>query len=515
MVGVSIEGLDDAAALDCIALLVDRATDTRDSDLTNRALALSEQLSARGSLAGEQELLLHYFRANAFQNKLQETAQTQTWSWEIPHFDAVILELRRAVRHEAFASVGALRQCQILTNLGGKLNSVGRPVEALTHWDRAIALDPQFAMALGNRGQGLGSYANALYDGGHSSLLLLSAYDCLTKASDRDARYDSRENLVWGKHFAAMAAQIAGSLNLKSAREDLLREFSLGQSPAEQAYRAWALDKRLFLSPLNDLGSYSVAARDVLHLPSLTTGIEVADPGPPPLFGFYNQLKQEFVSARWLCFEGLTEHQAHFSDGNTHLYDTLNIPAYSLAVEKTKAAFRMAYSLFDKIAFFINDYFEVGLPEKTVNFRSVWYERKGEPKPLSSIFKDRENWPLRGLYWLSKDIYDPSFQEVSEPDAEGLADLRNYLEHKYCQVHEDLGIGYSQFSTARNGSKVGFYIGRDMLETKTLHILKKSRAALIYLSLAVHREENVRNVKRDGKRTAFMPLSTWRERGRL
>jgi hypothetical protein len=266
---------------------------------------------------------------------------------------------------------------------------------------------------------------------------------------------------------------------------------------------------------LNDLGAYTIAAQDVLHLPSLTMGIDVAEPGPPIAFGFYNQLKQEFVSARWLCFEGLSEDRAHFSDASTHLYDTLSIPAYSLAVEKTKIALRMAYSLLDKIGFFINDYFNVGLPERTVSFRSVWHERKGDPKALAAVFQDRQNWPLRGLYWLGKDIFEPAFQEVAEPEAERLAELRNHLEHKYCQVHEDLGIGYSRFATSGKGPALGFRIGRDLLEAKSLHILKKARAALIYLSLAVHREESVRSEVRDAELTVELPLRLWRERGRL
>ena len=221
------------------------------------------------------------------------------------------------------------------------------------------------------------------------------------------------------------------------------------------------------------------------------------------------------MSARWLCYEGLTEQRAHFSDRDTHLYDTLSIPSYSLATEKTKLAFRMAYSLFDKIAFFINEYFKVGLAEREVSFRSVWYERKGNPKPLSSIFLNRPNWPLRGLYWLSKDLYEPAFGEVSEPDAEGLADLRHHLEHKYCQVHEDLGLGYSHFAAAQNGSTLGFRIGRDMLDAKSLHLLKLTRAALIYLSLAVHREEIARKAERGDGLIASMPLRMWKERGRL
>jgi len=369
-------------------------------------------------------------------------------------------------------------------------------------------------MALGNRARGLGSYAQSVYDEGHYGLLLLSAHDALVAACAKDAVYDSPQTFANQAQFKDMAAQIADHLQLEVAREQLLRDFRLGRSRTERAYRAWALDKRLFLNPLNDLGPYSIAARDVLHLPSLTTDLS-GGPGPPVGFGFYNQLKQEFVSARWLCFEGVSERRAHFSDHGTYLYDTLSIPAYSLPVEKTKVALRMAYSLLDKIAFFINDYFRVGLPEKAVSFRSVWHERRGDPKPLAPVFNDRPNWPLRGLYWLSKDIYEPAFQEVAEPEAEGLAELRNHIEHKYCQVHEDLGIGYSRFATSRNGAELGFRIGRDMLEAKCLHILRQARAALIYLSLAVHSEETARNANRDADLVATMPLWMWRERHRL
>jgi hypothetical protein len=205
----------------------------------------------------------------------------------------------------------------------------------------------------------------------------------------------------------------------------------------------------------------------------------------------------------------------HFSDKDTHLYDTLSIPAYGLTVEKTKAAFRLSYSLFDKIAFFINDYFKVGLPERSVNFRSIWLEGKANRRSLNKMFADRPNWPLRGLYWLSKDFYEPEFQQVSEPDAEGLAALRNHLEHKYCQVHEDLGIGYNRFATSQNGTVLGFRVGRDELEAKTIHILKLARAALIYLSLAVHCEELIKSEKRGSKFVASMPLMKWNERRRL
>ena len=47
--------------------------------------------------------------------------------------------------------------------------------------------------------------------------------------------------------------------------------------------------------------------------------------------------------------------------------------ACDLSDEKLKIAFRMAYSLFDKIAFFLKKYFRLPVSEQRVNFRTLWY----------------------------------------------------------------------------------------------------------------------------------------------
>ena len=501
--------------LERIATMIDDAADNGNAALTTEALALSDRMAKRTDLSDGDRALLHYFRANAYSNRLQEGGQATSWQWDIPHLENVIRELRSAVRHRGFASIGRVRRCQILTNLGNSLNSVGRPVEALECWDKAITIIPRFGMALGNRAYGMMHYARSLYDGGHAGQLMLAAHDGFEAAADEKAFYESPESLEHRQRFQVLRDQIAEEMPLDVARNELARAFSLGRSKAERRYRQWALDHRLFLNPLNDLGPYTIVANDVLHLPSMTVSVEDGGTGPPAAFGFYNQLKQEYISARFLCFEGRDAARPHFSDRETHLYNLLSLPAYSLAVEKTKVALRLAYSLLDKIAFLLNDYFAVGLPERAVSFRSVWFGGKGNPKPLAAVFKDRENWPLRGLYWLSKDMFELSFQDVAEPDAEGLAELRNHIEHKYCQVHEDLGLDYSRFAMTDNDGGLGYRIGPDMLEAKSLHILKKARAALIYLSLAIHREEQVRTVGSSEVIVPAMPLMPYRDQGRF
>ena len=86
--------------------------------------------------------------------------------------------------------------------------------------------------------------------------------------------------------------------------------------------------------------------------------------------------------------------------------------------EDLQPAFRSAYSLFDKIGQFLNDYFQIGLAAGEVNFRKVWSKRSSSSgSQIRPTFAGRRNWPLRGLYILSKDLFDRDFEEVAEPDA--------------------------------------------------------------------------------------------------
>ena len=209
-------------------------------------------------------------------------------------------------------------------------------------------------------------------------------------------------------------------------------------------------------------------------------------------------MKQEFVSARYLYYDGINADQPHFSDRDVLLYNTLDYPVHSLAAERVKAAFRIAYSLFDKIAYFLNDYLCLSIPEKRVTFRTFWYEKQKRNKGLSPIFQKRENnWPLRGLFWLSKDLFenDSGFKESIEPDAQELADIRNHLEHKYLKLHDDFWAGPSSENgdaTLVLANTSAFSLHRREFEVKTLRLIKMARAALIYLSLAIHAEENQR-----------------------
>jgi hypothetical protein len=223
------------------------------------------------------------------------------------------------------------------------------------------------------------------------------------------------------------------------------------------------------------------------------------------LQGLINQIKQEFASCRYIFFEGISSSKVHFSDRRVSLYNTNDYPSYSLAVEKIKIAFRLAYSILDKIAYFLNDYLDLKMPEKQVSFRSVWLESKRKSKALRTEFNNRENWSLRGLFWLSKDLYEETIKSSIEPEAQELLEIRNHLEHKYLKVHE-----FGPLDSPHPEDTLAYSIGRFELTEKTLKMLKLARSAIVYLILAVHSEESARSKSRKNSDDVLnIYIDTW------
>jgi tetratricopeptide (TPR) repeat protein len=496
-----------ADAIDFVGTIVDAAADAKREDVLRQLASLANTIVRRS--ASEANRTQHdYYLANLWSH-LKRMACPHPgggWEWEQNELEQEIISSRRAVRSPGFKDVPETRKYQILTNLANCYDTTGRFVEAIDLWDDVLAMEPRFGMARGNRAIGLLSYGRALYDQGHAFVMAREAW----RELEPSALLGLEPGV--GLYFANKRAEIqatipAGVLN-KVVDFD---GFSLGAMEAEVKYRRWCLAHRLFLNPLNDIGPFPIAAQDVLTSPSIVAPIREG----PRFHGFFNQIKQEFCSARWFAYEAMLASEPHFADTHVLLYNTLDYPRYSIAAEKLKLAYRALYSLFDKIAFFLNAYLGLGISDCNVSFRGIWYTGQQKKRGIRPEFKDRENWPMRGLYWLGKDLYEKGqdFRSVIDPDAQRLSEIRNHLEHKYLKLHLELWAG-----PAASGSS-GFLID-DLAESvsyadfeaMTMRLLSLVRAAIIYLSLGVHREERMRAASRPvGTITPPMVLDIWED----
>ena len=477
---IDFDELDDESALDELGRQIDSHLEKKDLAGLDDAIAIARKIAKR-ALRPDLAALLHYFEGNIWSSIRHIRRSTDVWKWDQPETSQEIIAYRLALTHHGFPALPAVRRCQIASNLGNLMYHVGRFVEALAYYDRALSILPKFGMALGNKGQGLLEYARALYDRGHRPFFAEHAADLLENAVSGPLEPGAKQGF---SRLLEIAKGASG--NHRQHHKDLLHGFPLSDGNAEEsAYRQWALDNCLFLHPINDLGPYTLAARDVIHLPPVVLPRAVGS----AFHGFFNQLKQEFVAARALFYEGLGQ-RTGFVDRDVRLLDTLDGAEFSVSLEKVKLAFRMSYSLLDKAAVFLAHHYAIKVPMHHVSFRKVWYVDGSQKKGLRPEFDGCKNWPLRGLFWLAKDLYeaDEDFHLALEPLARDIATLRNQLEHQYAKVVAD----EPSERTLPQGvppDPIGYRISRSDLQAKALAMLKMARAALLYLSLAVHAAE--------------------------
>jgi tetratricopeptide (TPR) repeat protein len=164
----TLESLGETDALQAIGELVDFAHDRDAPGLTDKALRWADELERRG-LAVENRVRLDYFRANAFANRYRTRLRNRpaAWAWDQPELQQQIFFLRRARYNTAFADLSWFNRCQILTNLANVLDMVGRFIEARSVYSQALAIEPAFWMASGNRGVAAIHYGRAVFDPGH------------------------------------------------------------------------------------------------------------------------------------------------------------------------------------------------------------------------------------------------------------------------------------------------------------------------------------------------------------
>lgn len=505
LIRTDISNLSEREAMRLAANIVDLSGDEKSLQGLDHAEALLDRIF-EGEISDYNGCRAHYFRANIWSTRYQISGDNEKWVWKSEAIDQELIELRKAAGHDGFRELPPLEKAQIYTNLGNALNHIGRFIEAIEYWDRAISVVPKFAMAYGNRGLGLGHYAGAHYDPGHEAVLMMAAFGSFGEACAEDAIFDSFYQTKVVEEFSRKMSEIWAHYDIPSIYDNTdFENHSMGRGKSEREYRKWCLGNRLFLNSLNDVAPSPIAAQDILTLPSITTHIDDG-PGPPVVIHYFNLIKQEFCSARYALYEGMRYEGVHYSDRKILLYNALDYPVHGFAIERIKMAFRGAYAVFDKLAFLLNVYLDMEHPERHVNFRNVWLTKKRDLHPALNKLK---NWPLRGLFWLSKDIFENSFREATEPDSKGLYELRNHLEHKFVSVHDGFfgAVSPNYMETPKTGI---FDISVDDLISKTIRQLKLARSAIIYLSLAIHLEEKRRSESRDpDKISAQMFLDGW------
>jgi hypothetical protein len=373
----------------------------------------------------------------------------------------------------------------LLTNYGNALEHCGRKITAFKCYLNAIDINPDFLMAQGNTGIALLHYSMLVHDPNQRDYLNHFAYRFLQAArndtsgmvhSDAKTYFD---NAIKNYHKDYINGFLKKPLEIPV--------YDLGNAE-ETSYRKWCLHNHIFLNPLNDLPlEHSCFAADTLQLPSICISSKQKE--IPIYFGIFNQIKQEYIYARYLSYNAQQERtEPHFGDKETFLVNLYDYPQYSIRIEELKTSFRLLYSLFDRIAFFINSYWDLGIKERDINFNSIWFSESGKGTSrykYKNVLNPDENLALTALKWIYKDFRE-KFGEAERPNTQKLKDLRNALEHKYVKVHSAILYDVPEPYTDRNFT---YHISETDLIDFTMDLLYMIRESIIELSLAVHISE--------------------------
>jgi len=366
----------------------------------------------------------------------------------------------------------------IYTNYGNALNECGRSIAAIEQYHQALAVCPISAMPSGNLGMAYMNYAMLLSnnDGYLRDCLNHFAYIFL------DLAIESKDpNLFEEARNTFKSALSLFSLEyLDFLKKDIILPELPRLTKAEKRYREWCVENSLFLNPLSDIPYKALEfAFDGLLLPPILTPVES---GVPIVIGMYNQLKQEYVSARYAFYESLDfRSRPHFSDKRTSIAETLEYAQFSLRIEKLKSAYKTLFGILDKIAFFLNEYFELGIKDRDVNFKTIWQSEiigKNGYK-FKNTLNYSGNFALRGLYWIQQEFEKTTGRFASQQYVR-LKKIRNSLEHRYTIV-----TMFTKNPDEIPKNKTATYISETELYNLTFDLLKIFREAIIYLTLSV------------------------------
>lgn len=153
-----------------LATIFETSREERNLSALKEGLELSTKVDI--SRFNKSELCrFHYFVANGWSYvlllKYDSPEKAGLSSME---YEKEIYHLRVALNF--IDDTDEINACQILTNLGCAFSHIGRYVEAQYYFNWALRINPDFGMALGNKGYGLYRYAREIFDAGHQFIFL-------------------------------------------------------------------------------------------------------------------------------------------------------------------------------------------------------------------------------------------------------------------------------------------------------------------------------------------------------
>lgn len=394
----------------------------------------------------------------------------------------------------------------VLTNYGNLLLKCGRHVAAISSYRDAITLSPNSAMAIGLLGRIYYRCGRNPLDVSHSRRFHEHACQALIQSLDL---HDPNVYPEADSMFRAILAKYSDEFIQQICENPIIADTHTAKvSKREQRYRQWVLSKGLFLNELNDTPTVGLRdAQDDLHISRVVEDCV----HQPAYFSMINQIKQEYVYARYLLFEATImgeKRNVHYADRRVFLVNSVDYPRYGIRLEHLRAAFLTLFNLFDRIAFLLNAYFKIGIKPEHVSFETVWNTQYRDPHRNGYLYDNplnlQSNSALQALKWIH---YDMTAQRtVSNPALHRMREIRHALTHRYSKTIDESIIC---IENAKDIDTTAFYVTDRELENYVFDLLKVVRESFIYTLYSIQIEEEYRNPSTSAELVIEMPLQQY------
>ncbi|KAF1125345.1 LA2681 family HEPN domain-containing protein [Streptococcus agalactiae] len=453
-----------------ISVKLDLAYESRDIEEIKRLIYSVKKVE--NSFDELSKIQLFYSIGTAFGN-IFELSEGSIFNYDSEYIIQQIYYFRKAISISNKIEIASENMafihpilCSLYTNYGNLLDAYGRKQLAIEMYRKAMKINSEFTMASGNLAISLDHYR-----------YFVNETEQFHFVKEIKSLLENALFIVDPNRFS-MAEERFLKLYESYSAFDVSRECTCKDyeyNSISQDYSHWCHKNLLYLNPLNDLQSNEVYRYDDnLLLPNLL-GNSKED--PTRYFSMFNQIKQEYIYARYLCFNSLEVDEVHFADENVSLIDCLDYTQYSVRIEGLKTAFKTLYSLLDKVALLLNEYFSIGISIRNINFHSIWNR--------SNVLKEllNKNIGLLSIYWITKDFDYESDSMTANPDSKKLKKIRNYLEHRFTNVTLDF------YYEEKNSTESRLFLTEKELRRSTIDLLHLTREVIFSLKNAIQIHE--------------------------
>ena len=388
-------------------------------------------------------------------------------------------------------------QPEVWINKGNTLDDLGRYLEAIECYDKAILLDNKHYNAWGNRGiacQRLSKLTE--HEGDHAKKLFLDAMIYLAIELEMYPDFEIADtSKEWVRDFINKnKIQIDLETILKEQmpkKRALIGEsFNLYSEP-EVDFKTFYYDfcekHALFLNIHFDCNKCECSTLDLIQV-GFITSINNSKK-PYELFKKWFALVDDYKTSRsLLVISQFRPKELLFLDKQRYEPDySLN---YLFNVELLKNAFVIAMNIYDKVAFFLKDYEELEISDESISF---WGSNSIFNK-TDILEKNKWQTDLVALDSIRKDLEKQEFRKLRL--------VRDYLVHRYFVLHdivdvENLTYPYDSSETPLEHKE--YHMDINEFFNLTIRALRNIRNVLFSLSFFVSQKEKSKEKEVEGK----------------